>query len=125
MDRRVPLACSLLGLLLLVLPLVSILLYIIAPVLIFALTGTEGACDAGGSGVTGALSGLCSSSKSFLAVLAMILIILAPFSYLLAAVPFTIVIFGDKSLAGGEKVKWLAALWLLPGIGAIAYYMKK
>ncbi|MEW6036096.1 MAG: hypothetical protein AB1529_05770 [Candidatus Micrarchaeota archaeon] len=125
MDRRVPLACSIIGSLLLLLPFASILMYILMPVLISALTGTPGACDAGDSNLANALSGLCSSAKSFLGITAMLTIILAPFSYLLAAVPFTIVIFGDKGLAGGEKVKWLAAIWVLPGIGAILYYAKK
>jgi hypothetical protein len=126
MDKRIPLACSVLGFALLLLPLASIVLYILAPALISALTGTGGACDYEASGnVANALASLCSSAKSFLGVTAMLTIILAPFSYLLAAVPYTIVIFGDKDMPGNEKVKWLAALWVLPGIGAILYYLKK
>lgn len=113
------------------LALLSIVLYVLVPIIISALTGIEVDADCGYPGVLvpadvppiqESVMGLCNASHSFLATVSMLLII---FSGLLSLIPMALVsfdIFGSEKMSGLRKVLWLAAMWMLFGLFAAAAY---
>ncbi|MFH0884775.1 MAG: PLDc N-terminal domain-containing protein [Candidatus Micrarchaeota archaeon] len=116
----------------LALPIVCIIIYIITPNLISVLTGTgsAGGCDYTGpaaegnaSSIGSAISNLCNTSKTFLGAVAMILIILASPVLFISNALASFEIFATK-VSGGQKVLWLAIIWVFPAIGGLAYLFK-
>lgn len=126
-NKKIILASSVLGGILLSFPFLAVLAYILLPFVLSALTGMPSPCDAPAgadspsSPLYSPLYQLCNSAKSFLGVTSMLGIILFPFIAALFAIIPSIDIFASQKL-GGEKVKWLAVVWVVPAIGAFAYY---
>lgn len=116
------------------LALLGIVLYLLIPTIISALTGAEvGAnCEypypsllvpADVPPVQGAVVELCNASQMLLATTSMILIILTPLAGLVPMALVSFDIFDSKTMSSRRKILWLTVMWmLLVFFAAAAYY---
>ncbi len=109
------------------------LVYLLIPVIISSLTGIEGTCDSncygpstgsGSSQIASSLCELCNTSKSFVAGLIMILILLGGFVVLIPMALTSIDILQSKKLSTPRKLLWALLIWFLFGpFATLAYYL--
>jgi hypothetical protein len=106
----------------------SVILYILLPFIMGALVGGPNPCAEPQSGapastasnLSNAMNNLCSTAKSFFAVISMVLIVLAsPIIFVSNAIA-SFEVFNAQA-RGGPKLKWLALIWLVPCIGGLGY----
>ncbi len=119
----------LLPLLLLALACIGIVIYILLPVMIGLLAGGSGdVCYGsggygGGSALSGSLSSLCMSSKTFLGISVMLLIILAGVSSLLSVILVILDAVGSAGMDSSRKALWIIAVLLFGFLASAAYYL--
>jgi hypothetical protein len=113
-----------------VLAVLSVLLYILTPVILSVMLGGDiiYSCPDIGSGhdpqqLVASLYGLCSSLQVFLGVLIMVLIVLSGFCGFISMCVTTVDAATSKTISRGEKAVWILAMWLFAGLlVSIAYY---
>ena len=117
---------------LVILAVLSIVIYIFVPSILSLVLGTpiSGDCGSALSASTGAQSdlasaimNLCSSTKSFVGMSAMLLIVIAGIPALISYILATLDVVRSP-MTGLRKAVWLILFWLFLGIIAVtAYYM--
>ena len=114
----------------LLLAVIGMIFYLLVPWILGLLIDVEDPCayepsmtDAGPQGLTSAVYGLCTLSKSFIAVIIMVLLVIAGFMGFINMVLTTIDIFQSKTISAGKKILWIGVMWVILGpILSIAYY---
>jgi len=109
------------------------LVYLLIPVMISSLTGIDDSCDSscyepntgsGSSQIANSLCELCNTSKSFVAGLIMILILLGGFVVLIPMALTSIDILQSTKLSTPRKLLWAILIWFLFGpFATLAYYL--
>jgi hypothetical protein len=102
----------------------GILFYALVPFTLSVLLGaSEDPCAAPAgygspSGIQAAMSNLCNTAKSFIGITIMVLIVIAsPVIFIANCISSM-----DVLARPAPKRGWLAAIWLLPGLGNMLYY---
>ncbi|MEW6723240.1 MAG: hypothetical protein AB1324_08305 [Candidatus Micrarchaeota archaeon] len=111
--------------------LAGILTYVLMPFVLSFLLGTsDDPCAAPAydtssntANVQGAMANLCNTAKSFIGITVMVLIIIASPVIFVANCISSMDVYGKAERPSPEKIKWLAAVWLLPGLGNTIYYL--
>jgi len=113
---------------LLILAIVLILLYLVLPPLFSIIAGSDNVCIVGiqpsdNVKLGSAINDLCNSSRTFLAIGSMILIILSAviFAFVLPVIA-TIEVSSSSRFSILRKILWIAVFWFLLGVGGVAAY---
>ncbi len=118
-----------LPILLLALAVIGIVIYILLPAMIGILAGGSGDVCYGsggygdGSALSGSLSSLCMSSKTFLGVSVMLLIVVAGASSLVSVILVIIDAVGSAGMDSSRKALWILAVLFFGFLAAAAYYL--